>query len=430
MALTVSKPIIRKFLGGYEFSWCEGGEAVITLTARRVHENSGGITAEINLDHFYAEKPALTSLRVNLSSKRGRDDIAKRLSDLEISRRLIKEKLPTDINWPELIEQISGEIIQREREGDPGLIIEPSVGIAKHPGYLIEPIITRNVANVIYGDKGVNKTTLGLTLLGLVQTGSEQNTLDLDVKKKATVGLLDWEATPELTQYSVSRLISGGTVPSFKLPYLRCEQSLAEDIERVGNWVSDKKIELVLIDSLGQAAGIDRFDSSGKSGALLFFRALRQLGITSLIIAQNSKNEDTNKKTIYGSTFFSYYARGIFELRRPLDDADEDIMHLALIHQESNYSRRSAPLGFHVSYSESAITIIREPVSISQFLEKVSKTRELLEFLKDGAKSVKAISENLALSDKHTRTLLSQQKSRNKITNLSTGKWGLLDNER
>lgn len=425
----VTKPIIRKFLGGYEFMWCQGGEQVITLTARRVHEKSGDITAEISIDHLYGETTSLISLRVNLSVKRGRDEIVKRLIDLEISKQLDETVGWVHINWTELIEQVAGEIIQREREGDPGLIIEPSEGTAQHPGYLIEPIITRNVANVIYGDKGVNKTTLGITLLGLVQTGGETNPIELDVKRKTIVGLLDWESTPELTQYTVSRLVSGGTVPSFKLPYLRCEQSLADDIERIGSWIANNKIELILIDSLGQAAGTDRFDSSGKSGALLFFRALRQLNVSSLIIAQNAKNEETNRKTIYGSTFFSYYARGIFELKRPLESENEDSMHLALIHQESNYSRRYPPVGLFVIYSDSAISICREPVSLSEFLGKVSKTKELFEFLKDGAKSVQAIGIELELSDKRTRTLLSQQKTKGRVTNIGSGMWRLLTEE-
>ncbi len=431
----VTKPIVRKFLGGYEFSWCAGGEAVITLTARRVHENTGGVYAEISVDHFYSDpligsqNTPLISLRVNLSGKRGRDEIVKRLTDLHVSRQLEENECYGIINWPELIEQVSGEIIRREREGEPGIIIEPSEGTAQHPGYLIEPVITHNVANIIYGDKGVNKTTLGITLLALAQNGSETNPIELDVKGKTIVGLLDWESTPELTQYTISRLVGGGTIPSFKLPYLRCEQSLADDLERIGNWIANNKIELILIDSLGQAAGTDRFDSSGKSGALLFFRALRQLNITSLIIAQNAKNEDTNRKTIYGSTFFSYYARSIFELKRPLENESEDAMHLALIHQESNYSRRFPPIGLFVIYSDSSISICREPVSLSEFLGKVSKTKELLDLLKSGAKSVTAIGIELELSDRRTRTLLSQQKTKGKVTNIGSGMWGLLIEE-
>ena len=417
-------PQVIKLLDGYHIRWMHGEVAYFDMVAHRVHEKSGATYAEVTINHMYAER-SLVSLQVNLSSKRGRDDLIRRMEELEGKRR--QSDLDTVVNWPEIIELFCSEIIQRERLGEPGLILEPNEDKATHPGYYIEPVVTRGVPTVLFGDKGVAKTTLLLTLLSLIQTGLSDNPLELPNVSQGNVGLLDWESTHDLTLYTISRLRRGGSIPQFKLPYLRCESTLSDEIERIGNWIAENHITLVGIDSLGQAAGSDRFDSAGKGAALNFFKALRQLNVTSLIIAQNSKNEETNHKTIYGSTYFTYYTRSIFELKRSKNDSGDD-MHLGLIHQESNYSKRYPPMGLSLAYSDTSITMVREPVNLSEFLDKVNKAVELLDFLKDGAKSIKAIAIAIELSEDRVRVMLSQQKKRGKVQNLSTGMWGLAVN--
>lgn len=345
----------------------------------------------------------------------------------QIAKRMLQHS--EDIPWTQVLTYISSHTMEYQRQGEPESIIEPDLENITHPGYFVEPIILKESPSVVHGDKGTNKTTLCLTLLGLVATNYTDSPTGLIPGSQTNVGLLDWESNQSLTRYTMARLVKGETTPFFRLPYLRCQQPLADDIERIANFIHQNNIHLVLIDSLGGAAGSDKFDSAGKSAALHFFAALRKLNITSLIIAQNAKGEDTNKKTIYGSTYFTYYSRNIFELKAKVDDVGEDKVHLALLHQESNYSKRYQPLGFLCSYTSTTITIESESVSLAAFLEKATYTKALLEFLKDGAKSVATIGIELELSDSRTRTLLSQLKKRSLITNLGSGMWGLLTEE-
>ncbi len=331
-----------------------------------------------------------------------------------------------DVPWTPILTCISSTTMEYSRRGEPGVDIEPTAEEVVHPGYYIQPIVMKGVPNIIFGDKGINKTTLCLTATGLIWLGCDDSDCGLVANESAKVAMLDWQSSEGLTRYTISRLIKGGTLPWFSLPYLRCKQSLTDDIDRIANFLHDKKAQVVLMDSLGQAAGSgDKFDASGKRAAIQFFEALRQLNITTLIIAENSKGEDTEKKSIFGSTYFNYYGRNIFELRGKQDELDEDQMHISLFHRESNYSKKYQPIGFNLSYTDSTIKIVSEPVSLSSFLERASQTKSLLEFLKDGAKSRQAIAQTLGTSNNRTNVILNRAKNRGLIVNLTSGMWGL-----
>jgi len=199
---------------------------------------------------------------------------------------------------------------------------------------------------------------------------------------------------------------------------------MADDMERIGNFLAENKVELVLLDSLGQAAGSEKFDSAGKGSALRFFEALRMFNLTSLIIAQNAK-DDSGKKSIYGSTYFTYYARNIFRIQESKGSKTDTGMSVALIHEEGNFSRRYDPIGFSLSYTDESIMVKHEIIRLSELYEKVNQTKMLLDFLKGGAKTVSAIAVEIDASDNRARSLLSKLKSRGLVMNPSPGLWAL-----
>lgn len=404
-----TNPEVTEAIGKLVFSW---PKMELKVIADRITDAG---TAELWFYHLNSTGDALLhTTKANLLSTSTMGQISKRMAQHS-----------EDIPWQQVLTYISAHTMELQRRGEPEVVIEPDLENITHPGYFVEPIVLKNSPSVIYGDKGVNKTTLCLALLGLIATNYPDSPSGLFPTEQTNVGLLDWEANQSLTKFTLARLIKGGTIPFFKLPYLRCQQTLADDIERIANFIRQYDIKVILIDSLGQAAGSDKFDSAGKGVALKFFECLRKLNVTPLIIAQNAKSETENKKTIYGSVYFTYYARNIFELKAKVDELNEDSIHLALLHQESNYSKRYSPLGFRLDYTDTTIKIESEPISISEFLEKASQTKALLEFLRDGAKSVKAISTELGLSDNRARVLLSRSKKRGLIINLGSGMWGL-----
>ena len=331
-----------------------------------------------------------------------------------------------DVPWQQVLTYITSSVMEYQRRGEPGVSLRPVSAEQNKPTYLINPLVMAGVPNVLFGDKGVNKTTLGLLSIGLLSCGYDLSPSGLIATAPSVGGILDWEGNAELTNYTLARLVESSTIPYCEPEYLHCKLRLSDDIEHIGNWVTEHNIKFVLIDSLGAAAGSDKFDSAGKGAALTFFESLRQLKVTSLIIAQNSKNE-TGQKTIYGSTFYTYYARNVFELRKGKDTVSQDDAHIALIHTEGNYSKRFSPIGFHLSYTDTTILIEHEEVIFSQLLDRIEDTQAICEFLRIERKlcSVDVIAEAIAKPKAQTLVVLSGLKRKGKIVNPSRGFWGI-----
>lgn len=345
-----------------------------------------------------------------------------------LSKRLREHS--AKIDWTDILTFITAKTMEIVRKGEPGVVLKPVSADLVRPTYHIEPLIMKGVPSVIFGDKGVNKTTIALTALGLLSCGCDYSTSGMIASESISVGILDWEGTEELTNYTLSRLIEAGSIPYCEIPYLRCKQALVDDVERIAKFLQEHSIKVALIDSLGQAAGSDKYDSAGKGAALKFFEVLRQLNLTSLIIAQNAKGEE-GKKTIYGSTYYTYYSRNIFELRRAKDTTREDDMHIALIHQEGNYSKKYKPIGYHLTYTDTSILIEPEEVSLSQLKDRIEDTEVILEYLRleNRLCSVAEIAEALGKTENQTRVTLSLLKKRGKLVNPERGQWGLAHQE-
>jgi len=403
------KAEVKKTISGCEIDFIE---EKLRVSVERLDAHSDGRITGILRMYIGKNKQTEPPFSFNFSSAQTRKQLTNNLN----------EKYP-EWQWLEIIDFIINTVQRLITQGEPSTIIKPTTTEIKHPGYFVEPVIMKSVPNVIYGDKGSKKTTLSLCLLGLIALGIDDSQLEL-AGQKGNVALLDWENNAALTDYTLSRLVKGGTLPYFELPYLRCVQPLADDMDRIGKFLQENKVDLVMIDSLGKAAGSDRFDSAGKNSALKYFQALSEFNITSLSIGQNAKNEE-GKKSIYGSTYYTYYSRNIFSARNSKENLGGDEETCALIHEESNFSKKYPPIGFRLTYTDTTISIVHSEANLSQYYDRVSQAKALLEYLKHGAKSTRDIAQELEVTDNRARVLLSQLKKRGKVLNLGAGEWGL-----
>lgn len=406
------KPEVFSTISGYSFCFAD---EKIEAKINRIRVTSDGLKGEIKLilGSSQKEEPAFI---FNFTSDIRRKSTIKSLS----------EKYPEwkpEI-WLEVIDELCRQIDNLSRGGEDWSIIQPTISEVKHPGYYIEPVIMKGMPNIIFGDPEVAKTTIALTMLGLIANGIDDSETGLIATTSAKVALLDWENDKNTTDFTLSRLVNGMTLPYFEPLYQRCTHPFADEIERIGNFVDATKPKVIAIDSLGMAAGSLRFDSSGKEAALRMFEALRQFpGITWLIIAQNAKSEE-GKKTIFGSIFYHYGARNVFQLKRSKDQFNKDELIVALLHEKSNFSGHYPPIGLRLTYTDSTIGIEHTEANMSQFMDRVSLTKDLLDFLKTGARPVKAIADELGMTDNRVRVMLSQLKKRKLVINLGSGLWG------
>lgn len=415
----MDKPTVTEEINGYKFEWSTPYHLVAKVTRLRT-PSDGQVRGELAIFHLNgkAQVILLVPTQFNFSSEPTRVRYAKQLG----------EKLDIKIEWKGIIDYISNAVLGLARSGDEPIEVFPEATTAP-PEKLLGDFIYRGVQNIIFGEKGVSKSTI-MYLFGLcLALPWDDNPLSLSVPKESVKSVVcDWETDEGIFRYCVSRLQRGMGIPTCSLYYRRCTLPLIDDLEAIGNHVEKVGAKVLIIDSLGAAAGGERGELKGPEAALLFNLALRKLGVTSLIAAQTSKSdEDGRKKTIYGTTFFSYYARNIFELCSGEDDYG-DTKHLGLFHRECNLGKRTQPLGFRLDFQENGgIVVEREPLSIAEFAHKVSTSKLILEALKQGPMTSKELQEHLDVSRGSVDMAIKRLKGR-AIVDTGEKRWGLLEN--
>jgi biotin operon repressor len=411
----MSLPILTESVGGVNITWAD---YPFIARVRQIHAHRDGrVTGELTIYILEQDKEKLVypTTQLNMVAERTRQSLAK-----SIETQLGNSNYP----WQDIIYQICQKVLDYSRKGDPGEILEViEGGEIIPPTYLLEPVIMAGIPTVIFGEKGVHKTTLCLLFTLCISLPWYDNPFDLKTNsRRSEVGMLDWESDKSLTMFTLQRLLNGSGLPSFALNYRRCTLPLADDIEQIGNFLDDKKCDTILLDSMGAACGGDLMKPEF---ALRFFQALRSLNRTSLNIAQTSKSEE-GKKTIFGSTYFQYYSRNIFELKKSSDVYDKDETKVALFHNEGNYSRKYDPMGFRLSFTPLSIQVEREPIDFGEFMERVNRQKQVVETLKDGPLSTDEIKDKLEISRANADMLTKRLRDKKKIIKTEDGKWGLL----
>ena len=408
----ISDPIIQPLINGYRFLWSHGDEwEVVAKITKIVDHPRSGLFGELTIEHEFKDKPTISGVRINLTSQQARNTIAKRLNDAKI----------INLDWATLIDQICAETIVRAREGEPVEEIWTSEDVSP-PEYLLEPILIKGIPTIIFGEKAVAKSTLSLIISTCLLLPWYDNPLELIAPKQSVKTLiLDYEAESDTVHWNMKKLQEGMNLPHLPIYYRRCILPLADDIEEIQNQINNHKIEVLIIDSLGAAAGGDLKDAQT---AMRFFSALRKLRVTSLIIAQTSKDKENKNKTTYGSSFFDYYARSVFELRKSQSESGDEIS-IGLFHKYCNLGKLQAPIGFRISFNNQGTQVEREDVrNVSEFLQTMGTQTRVYQLLKDGALSVKEIAETLDLTEPNIRMVLSRLGKKGKVTKID-GEYGL-----
>jgi len=425
------EPKITTLTDGYHMIW---EDIKLQIKVKRVNLHSDGhVTGDIEITNSSVENPVILmpSSQFNFSAERTRSQTAKSL----------KEKYNDEsVNWVEIFDYLGYKIQDLARKGEEvyEVIAEDD---APSPARILDPVIYQGVQNIIFGEKGVNKSTLTYLFAYCISLPWFDNPLELILQNDKDFYptlILDWETDQSIFKYYLSRLKKGMNLPPCPIYYRRCYLPLIQDIEPVQDYITNNKIKVIIIDSLGAAAGGESGELKGSQAALAFNSSLRKLKtienkpITSLIIGQTAKGSDdsNNKKTVFGSTYFTYYARNIFELCHGKDD-NEDLMHLGLFHRECNLGKKHQPMGFCVTYNdqERSIQVEREPVSVREFAERVGTQALILDLLKRAGEplTLREIMDDLEITRNNADVTLSRLKRKGKILKLND-KWGLVYN--
>ena len=131
-------------------------------------------------------------------------------------------KLAIKLEWKEILDYVAYKVQELARAGDAFVEVFPDPDTPP-PEQLLEGIIYKGVQNIIFGEKGVNKSTLAYLLAMCVTLPWKDNPFSLRVPKQSIKTLvLDWETDRPIFEYYLSRLQRGMNIPVCSLYYRRC----------------------------------------------------------------------------------------------------------------------------------------------------------------------------------------------------------------
>jgi len=377
----------------YEFAMKEANAKVIFT---RLHQHkSGDFTAQILVEK--CDPPQTVHYQtLNLAAPTSRKAFANNLND----------KIP-GFPWPELVEDICFRVVRAYSQGQPveavwGDIEDYAVLKAK---YLLAPLIYESESNILFGPGKSGKSYLALLFCILCRLPYLNNPFGL-IPKASNPLYLDYERSKTIFQQRLSLLCRGLSVPPVAIDYRRCTIALADDVDNILKILSERKNDMIVVDSVGVAcAG----DLNSSETATRFAAALHSLPVTSILITHTSKTEE-GKKTPIGSVFFTNSASNIFEVKKAQECGD-GFIDIAFSHYECNLGPKIEPIGFKLEFSKDDTRITRQNVANTPALEGVLPIRQQCkQALGSGTLTVKEIAEATGQNEGSIKTTLNRYK--------------------
>lgn len=417
-------PNVYPMLGGFELRWCYN-DLDISAYVTRITEKA---TAEVAF--FYAtvgqiqdhkETILLSPNRVDFLSPSQKSGLVKQLRDIGHTDNFL-----AFCDWERKVNQVALAVMNQCRQNIPAEEILASPDVPLKPDYIIEPILYKDLSNIIFGDYASLKSLTTMVLayiaelpyidndLGLMPAGREITTpcLWLDYEGQKTSFRKQWTA------------IQRGFSKDLQVPILYKEMTvpLADAITNVREDMAENHITMLIIDSLGPAAGGNLNDPEP---AVRYHQALRTLGGTSLTLAHNSKDMNTDTKSIFGSVFFSNLARSIWQCKAEKEPMSNYAV-VALKQIKASLSQIHSPVGLAFEFNEATntISVAKTDLKDTGLAGDLPLSMRIKDFLRPGARTIKEIAEGLSAKDNTVRTAVHRLLKNQAVVQMGE-KWGL-----
>jgi len=183
---------------------------------------------------------------------------------------------------------------------------------------------------------------------------------------------------------------------------------VADDIEDLADYVADLDIDFILIDSAAPAVG----EALNGDDVINFFRSLRALGKTNLVIAHVAK--EARQHEIYGSGHWRTQSRANYRVYASRSNDTPDL-GVILKNTKGNNSRRLKDLVYGIHFDENYNTISFKPGDVEDYAE-LDQTRSISQrvtsALRPGAKTAAELAEELDADEGSIRTTLNRNKTK------------------
>lgn len=240
--------------------------------------------------------------------------------------------------------------------------------------------------------------------------------LKVGVKEPRPVLYLDWETDDKNIAYTFTKLKNGLSRPDCTLHYRRCAQPFADDLAEIHKMVDQVKPELLIIDSIGAAI---QTDLNAADGAIrLLTKDIRQLKVTSLILAHQAKHGDP--KSPFGSIFFYNYARSVVECRKH-QELGEDRMEVGIFCHKANIAKLFKPIGLEIAFFEDGTIVERKDVMDLPEMESAMPLIDRMYNILKKPMTIATLAETLNVEENEIQGILSNRADR--FVRLPNGTW-------
>lgn len=391
----------------------------VILTLDRITESRGELHGELTVTR--SPEGHLLRSRFNVSGMNARSATAKFLTSRS-----------NHADWAAVLEAFCLRVLEAERAGEPWATVGGKRPASGSVLYTLAPIIPANRSTIIFGDGGSGKSTICTAIAVSVSTG-RMVLPDFTPSVSGPVLVLDWEADADEWHERVVAVSKGIAIEPPTIHYRACVGPLTGQVEQVAAMAQEVGAVLLIVDSVGMASPSAREGTDANEAALRLFGALREIGVTALLIDHISKagaDAEGGAHKPYGSIYKSNLARSTWELVRGPSTGPEQ--SIAMYHRKANRSALHQPIGLKVIHgTEGEIDFYPEDIdAMPSLAAKVSVPVRIVRALSRGAMSAPELAAELAVSDNVVRVHLSRLMARRQVTKLGDGRWALLESMR
>ncbi len=278
-------------------------------------------------------------------------------------RRTLEERVPDSAyDWGGMLEQVCLLSRERYRRGEP-VVDLAGVEWRDKARFLLRPFVPDNAISILYGDGGTAKSLFALAMGVCIGTLSEL--VGMLPEKSGRVLYLDWEDDAATHAERLNAVCKGLDidVPADMILYQRRAERLQDSTRELRRTIVEKDIVLVVVDSLGMAAG-NPMDEELMLGAL---KAARSFNCAVLMIHHLPKDPKDKSKP-FGTVYASNEARMTW-----LVESSDDELGSSLSTLYTNYKwnrgrrlgRRAMTMRFEMTADDELTRVTFEDADIS-----------------------------------------------------------------
>lgn len=347
-----------------------------------------------------------------------------------------------ETSWKNIIEQAFHLTVQQHRRGVPFISLDEGPDEMPHRHFLLDPFLPRGETTMLYADGSSGKSYLAMFCALALLTGEPlaDGRLTPGDQPPLDTLYLDWEAEPDMMKRRWMRACAGLALPRQPIWYDMPTRPLAQIVSQVRRNLDQMDarsvaagrggVGLIVIDSVGMA--IDAEATAAESATQLF-TAARSMGRTVLLLHHMSKDSVKGKgpQEGFGTIYFKLAARNTWEMRADDDTGSPDDKDLLIYQRKSNEGRlRREPLvlRMHFDGTEGPVTLHSARVEMASGLDRHRPLgNRLLDSLREGAKTLREVADELELEGKQFETLkvtANRLMKRGLILKLGDDQWG------